>query len=331
MIELSRHFVCAADEVWRLQRGSEADCVLFQKMVNGGERITDRGSRQGTWIFSPGGRVLGRVNSRDVAKVRATLESALEAWEEVPPAERRLPADVELASAHRWESNHPADGLVLERVARELGPEGLEGEPLPGWNRDFAWFTREEARAFVPRSPAPGAEIELPLLARRLARFHLVDNARGQTLPYADPEIREAHITARVVRADGETIELVLEGRTSAVAEGPWLLGDNLWKPKQELARGIETELLGRAVFDRGREAFASFELVGVARRWGRTTMNGRGRDASPGRLAFHFTLASPSERIAPTFVALYDADWIVPPARPTWVESPAECGLEAR
>ena len=34
--------------------------------------------------------------------------------------------------------------------------------------------------------------------------------------------------------------------------------------------------------------------------------MNGRGRDSAPGLLAFHLTLASPTDRIAPTFVALY-------------------------
>ena len=42
---MAKRFVCAADEVWRLQRGSDADCVLFQRWSNGGERITDRGSR----------------------------------------------------------------------------------------------------------------------------------------------------------------------------------------------------------------------------------------------------------------------------------------------
>ena len=50
--------MCAADEVWRLQRGSEADCVFFQHMVNGGKRITDRGSRQGVWVCAPRGLLL---------------------------------------------------------------------------------------------------------------------------------------------------------------------------------------------------------------------------------------------------------------------------------
>ncbi len=80
MIEAARrHFVCAADEVWRLQRGSEADCVFFQRMVNGGQRITDRGTRQGTWVCAPGGVVLARCNTRDIDQVLAALDQGLAA------------------------------------------------------------------------------------------------------------------------------------------------------------------------------------------------------------------------------------------------------------
>ena len=118
MIEATQNFVCAADEVWRLQRGSQADCVFFQRMVTGGERITDRGSRQGTWICAPGGVVLARFNTRDVDKVLETLERGLAAWRELPDEQRRLPADAELEPEHRWEHSYPEGGLALVRFAR---------------------------------------------------------------------------------------------------------------------------------------------------------------------------------------------------------------------
>ncbi|MCZ6598538.1 MAG: hypothetical protein O7B99_12925, partial [Planctomycetota bacterium] len=108
MIAMAKRFVCAADEVWRLQRGSEADCVFFQRMVNGGERITDRGTRQGTWVCAPGGVVLARVSSRDIDHVLATLERGLDAWDELPDDLKRIPADAGIEPEHRWEHNRPA-------------------------------------------------------------------------------------------------------------------------------------------------------------------------------------------------------------------------------
>jgi hypothetical protein len=314
-------FVCAADEVWRLQRGSEADCIFFQRVVTGGKRITDRGTRQGTWILSPGGEVLARTNTRDVDKVLATFEEGLAAWNELPDERRRLPADAGLEPQHRWESSRPDDGLILERIGRELNAEGLAGERHPSWNRDFAWFRGEEVS---DRGDWSG-------VARRLARFHLVDNVRGQTLPYADEEVQVAELSARAVATDGTRVTLELEGRTVAVAEGPWLLGESLWKPENEHPHGIECALVGRAVYDRGAGRVEALELVAVGRRWGRTVMNGRGREGAdaPGLIAFYFRRAlEPEATVAPTFIELYDADWVAHPPVPTWRDSPAEVGL---
>jgi len=320
--------VCTADEVWRLQRGSEADCVFFQRAVNGGKRITDPGTRQGTWILAPDGTLLGRTSSRKPEEVRAVLEAALARWEELPAAARRLPEGVELDPAHRWEDSYPEGGLVLVGTVRDLSAEGLAAPPPGAWNRDFAWFSRAEVEALT-RGLVPGESRAWPLLAERLARFHLVDNARGQTLPYAPAELRRARLTATVTARVGEQLVLRLEGETEALCEGPWRLGDNLWTPAGEHPRGIEARLLGRAVLDGATGRFSAFELVAVARRFGHTQNNGRGREPAPSRLAFHLTLAPPEPRVAPTFVALYDADWIVAPPVGTWNRSPEECGLE--
>ena len=114
VIELAGRFAPAADEVWRLQRGSDADCRFFQRAVNSGELITDKGSRQGIWVIAPSGKLLARINSNNADKVLAMLARGLEAWGELPVAERRLAKDAELDPSFRWEDNHPANGLVLD-------------------------------------------------------------------------------------------------------------------------------------------------------------------------------------------------------------------------
>jgi len=301
--------------------------VFFQRAVNGGKRITDTGTRQGTWLFAPDGTLLGSLNSRKIEDVHAVLEAALARFAELPETARHLPEGVELLPAHRWEDSFPEGGLVLVRTARDLPAEGLVGERPHGWNRDYAWFSRDEVAAMT-HDLGPGERRGLPLLATRLARFHLVDNVRGQTLPYAPEEIRRARLDATVTARVGSQIVLRLEGETAAIAEGPWLLGDNLWTPSSEHPHGLETRLHGRAVLDTERGVFTAFELIGVGRRFGITVNNGRWRDPAPSRIAFHLGLAAAEPRIAPAFVALYDADWVVPPPVGTWNHSPEECDL---
>ena len=194
----------------------------------------------------------------------------------------------------------------------------------------MAWFSKSEIEAMLPDLLKPRAAVDLSKLAHRLARFHLVDNVRGQTLPYAASEIMKASLKGEAIAKVGDTIVLAFTGETLARANGPWLMGDNLWKPRAEkrYPHGIETKLMGRANVNVKTHEVTDFELLAVGRRWGKTIMNGRGKNAEPGRLVFHFQLDRSGRRLAPTFIAVYDADWVRHPEIPTWLESPAECGL---
>ena len=329
MVSLSERFVCVADEVWRLQRGSEADCIFFQRTVNNGERITDKGTRQGVWVIAPGGVLLAHVNTRNADRVVEVLEQGLDAWAQLPEDKRHLAADIDISPDHRWEHSWPEGGLVLERIARDLPPLGLDGERSARWNRDHMWVSRGELESLLPRKMSLGDQFELPLLARRMARFHLVDNAAGQSLPYADAELTMANLQATVTALNDGQATLSLSGVTRADADGKWRLAPGTWTPSQERPHGIETELAGSALWNTGTSRFDDFELVAVGTRWGRTDNNGRGRDSTPGAIGFLLRKAPEKPRIAPTFVSLYDVDWITQPAVKVWVGSPAECGLE--
>ncbi len=218
--------------------------------------------------------------------------------------------------AHRWEDSRPAHGLILERYARDLGPQARPSEdPAGRWNLDHAWFTREEARAWLPADPQSGQRVSMPTASlQRLLRFSLVDNVRGQTLPFGVAEIVRAKLEIEVVRRAGDRVFLRMTGHSLCLSDGSWHQGDNLWQPRRQDPHALEATLLGSAEFDLGSGTFRSLEWVALARRAGRAGVNGRARDAGAGRLGFYLRLAAADGNVAPAFIALYDQPWVAMP-----------------
>jgi hypothetical protein len=317
VIERAGVFVAAADETWRLQRGSDPECRHFQAMADQGHYGGGGGTRQGIYLCAPSGKLLASINSLNAQAVLDTLERGLAAWEALPDEQRWLSPEDRIEPEHRWEFSYPARGLVLTSVNRDLPADGdPNAEPARPSNRDHVWFAPDEARRWLPANPRPGAVHRLPApLVERLARFHLVDNVRGQTLPFAREEVDGSWVQSEVVGRDGDRVHLRLSGTLRAVAEGPWLMGSNDWTPPREYPRGIETGLLGTATFDLGRQAFTAFEAVALGRRWGSGWLNGR-RAEEAGPIGFVLSLSpdTPAERVPPAFVDLYRAAWIVRP-----------------
>jgi len=240
------------------------------------------------------------------------LRRTLAEWDELGAEERGTFRPLEDAPASRWENSYPEGGLVLIETLRDVPAEfDPAAEPLQPSNRDHVWFSAAEARALVD-SDGEGALA----FVRRLARFHLVDSVRGQSLPFAPEELQEARLEVERYPADspGE-VRLRLTGSTVAVAEGPWLMGESEWTPRREYPRSVTVELAGHAVWNERLAAFTEFELVGVGTRRGRTRVNGRAKDEGPAPIGFHFALSTAGAQIPPAFVLVYDADWITPPS----------------
>lgn len=308
---LSERFVTAADEVWRLQRDADPECRFFRRMVHGKETPSG-GSMQGTYAFAPDGRLLGRINTGSPERTRAMLEQALAKLAGLEEPKRALADPKAVDAGFRWEDSYPEDGLVLMRTARDLADDfDLQADPGPRFNRDAVWFSAKEARGWLPERLEVGARrVVAEAITRRLAQLVLVDNVRGQTIPYHPREIRSAELTAEIIAVHGALVDLRLAGATAAEAKGPWLFGDNGWKPRHEIPHSIRTRLAGSARFDSKRGRFVRFELVGLGIAKGRTTFNARGRKPAHA-LGFVLQLAPPDWRVAPTFIDVYDADWV--------------------
>ena len=304
----------AADEVFRLQTGTGAECRLFQAFANEGHYRGKGGTRQGIYICTPEGQLLASLNSLQPRLVINAMVQGLEAWRSRANRHvERLWAD-DAAPTHRWETSYPTDGLVLVSTRRDLvsGPGRLISQG-PKWNRDHVWFSKEDALSFFPSQPTRGMQHQVAeVIGDRLARFHLVDNVRGQTLPFAPQEIESSHLESTVAEVTDAYVEIKIEGAFKARAKGTWLLGDTLWKPEHEYARTMEAKISGRARFNRRTQRFDEFSSVALGNWTGKSQFNGRSPDAS-GLIGFTFRLATPgrTSRIPPALVDMYNADWI--------------------
>lgn len=297
-------FVPVADEVGLLQSHEGPEGVLFRKIAEQGHyggRTKPTSTRQGIYAAAPSGVLLASINTVEPERMAEMLDTAMEKWDSLTDAERyaELPAE---EGRFRWEWRYPEDGLALLCVSRDLSrddqPDDWRGE---AWNRDTLWYSRDEARRFLPEKPEVGAEHDVPDgLIRRLARLNLVDNVRGQTSEFDKDDVKRAELRATVTAIEGDRVSLRLDGATRCVAVGRWSIsGFKDMDSPSEQERGVETTLLGYADFDLAKGRFTRFDLVAAGTRWGATQYNGRADDPGPAPVGYSFELAGES-RVAP-------------------------------
>ncbi|MFL3015107.1 MAG: hypothetical protein ACJZ2B_04835 [Candidatus Neomarinimicrobiota bacterium] len=291
---------------------------MFQKMANEGHYRRVGGTRQGIYVCSPSGRLLSSINSLNPDAVLESVMTGLDKWKSLPRSERYLPDGFTPSVSHRWENSYPENGLVLEGTKADLLSDPPKfSDRGDRWNMDHIWFNEDEAHLWLPKEHAIGENHQCPKIIKdRLFRFHLVDNVRGQTLPFAPEEIKVANLSTKITGLNRKEIIIEISGRSKAIAKGPWLLGENIWTPAHDLDHEINTSVLGNATFDLRSNEFVKFELVAICEWRGKTENNGRKFGPERGRIGILYDMADNSHvnRIAPTFIDQYNATWIKQP-----------------
>ena len=287
----STEFVPIAENCSLLQRQQDAAGDFFRLVAEQGHyagRTVPSDTRQGQYACTPDGRLLASLNAREAAPMLQMMRHALARWREEPeaPGTVALPPAVP-APDPRYTRTPPAGGLLLRAFARDLprGPAEQVDSRGPDWrpravNGDHVWLTAEEAASLIPAPAAPGAvRVVSEALARRLARFHMIDIVRGETPMWRREEVGLARLSATVqsVAPDG-TVALTLEGAFRCEAAGAWAVRP--FGPKLEgQRRGYEARLLGHAEWDPGARRFRRFEALAVGERWGGSEHNLRWDD----------------------------------------------------
>ena len=197
------------------------------------------------------------------------LREALEAYRSLPAAEKTsVPFDPKGALDPQFDARPPKGGLIVRVRAKVLG--GYE-KTENRWrrifqnalSRDNLWITRVETQALLKGQLAPS-------LQERLARFHLVDNTRGEPPMWTVQEIREIDLKLEQGRLEG-TVHL----------------------ETKDGARGFRASLLGKVEEHEGH--ITRFDLVARGLFWGEGRYT---RQAPKGKfpLAIAFTLADGSD-----------------------------------
>jgi hypothetical protein len=290
--------------VYRLQNiqtGTDPECRLFQKFAELGHYGGRPGTtRQGTYATTPSGVLLGSINSNDPKRIADMMQQALGKWQTLARDSRLLATDPkkQWADIKRPERFYPEGGLVLYVTSRDMPREPAKAKPANGdwrelaWNQDYAWFTKSEARQFLPPEPRVGLKHDLPRpVVNRIACAHLVDNVRGQTAPFEEYQVKKARMSTLVTAVDGNVVSLRLEGETRTANENA-------------REHGLDMRLLGKATYDLLKGRFLTFEVVAIGTRWGGTQNNSRRGDLDEAPIGMLFTLAGdgPCERVAPAF-----------------------------
>ena len=294
---LEGHFVPIAENCSYLQRQQDAEGDLFRLIAEQGHyggRFQPTDTRQGMYVCAPDGALLASCNVHGADRLLPVLRGALERWG--ARGDRvAAPPTGEGATDARFLRNAPEDGLVLRVWARDLPREGVPVSPGDGqWRRrafnlDHAWFRREEAAALLPA--AGTAAVWPQSLARRLVRYHLIDNVRGETPMWRPEEVQVATVRTRMTNAAGDRVELSFEGEAAMVHRGAWV--DDFSRERHESEHRIEVRIDGSAEWSTDLGRFVRFDLAATGTRWGATQYNSRGGDPGPAPIGFALELAA--------------------------------------
>lgn len=308
--KLLAEFVPAADEVWGLQHRKDPESQLFNKIAEQGHyagRTTPTDTRQGTYAAAPSGVLLASINSNSAQAMADMLRRALNKWNSMPESERYLAEQLPPETGKgRPEARYPKDGLVLRETVRDLPREQTSGDwRARAWNKDYAWFKKDEARSFLPSLLKAGESNSVPRpILMRLARFNMIDTVRGQSFNYPENAIQKVELVSTIEKVAGTNVEVRFVGVAKAEQEGTWPIAgyQDMNKPTQQ-KRGYDFELAGVATWDTAKDRFVKFELVAAGKRWGATQYNGRSDDPGPAPIGYLYQIASdaPHDKVPPS------------------------------
>ena len=250
----------AIDQAYqRRQKDTEGD--FYRKVASQSPRNDFNNTTQGNYVATATGKLLLYNNNRDPKKLLRLIKKSLQDYKANPDSAspiQRAKIDA------RYNPTPPKGGLIVRVQAKVLGgyePTEDRWQKIfqSSISRDNLWISSEEHKALT--------EGQFPkTLVTRIARFHLVDNTRGEPPMWRRGEINQADFQIK----DGTlTGDIKLE-----TSDG---------------SRGYQASARGHIETDAGK--VAAFDMIVLGEFWGEGRFT---RNAPSGKfpLAIKFTLA---------------------------------------
>ncbi|MEX1223396.1 MAG: hypothetical protein WEA31_02500 [Pirellulales bacterium] len=261
---LKSEFVPVALDQAYQRRQQDTEGEFYRKIASQGPRNNFQSTTQGFYIAEPDGTLLLYNNNRDPEKVARLIREKLAGFKASQAATKVVEAIEPKHVDPKYNPQPPAGGIVVRVRAKVL--DGYR-PPESRWetifqnavSRDNLWITKAEHAALV--------EGKLPeSLKTRMARFHLVDNTRGEPPMWKIDEVRR--------------LELVLkEGNLSGYVH----------LETTDAGRGYQANILGKIETHEGK--VTRFDVVALGDFWGQGTYT-RGAPEGKFPLAVTMTLA---------------------------------------
>lgn len=190
---LKADFVPVAIDQAYQRRQKDTEGEFYRKIAGQGPRSDFQGTTQGFYIATSTGKLLLYNNNRHPEKVRRLMQEKLREFRSGDDTTASPQQITAVSRDPRYNVQPPGDGMVVRVRAKVLG--GYD-ETSDRWqqifqtsiSRDNLWITGEEQSALA------GGQMPQQL-ARRIARYHLVDNTRGEPPMWRENEIRELTVS----------------------------------------------------------------------------------------------------------------------------------------
>ncbi|MCR9292977.1 MAG: hypothetical protein NXI32_09690 [bacterium] len=263
---LKTEFVPVAIDQANQRRQKDTEGVFYRKIAAQSPRNDFEQTTQGFYVADANGRLFFYNNNRDPEKLLRLMRKSLSDFDSNSSAQA-APLTAESVDS-RFQQQPPEGGLVLRVHTKVLDGYPPTDDPWrkifqQAIGRDNLWISDQEHEQLRQGRLAES-------LLQRIARFHLVDNTRGEPPMWKQDEIRQLEC---------ELVDGRLRGKVQLqTADGQ---------------RGYEAQLLGELWVRDG--SVVRFDLVCLGEFWGQGRFTG---GAPEGRfpLAVTFTLADGSD-----------------------------------
>ncbi len=291
-------FIAVCTDDWYTRRRKDAEGEFFRTMATAaGKKGDNGGTRQGIYVFAADGTPLAYKNAgQDAEVMKGVFKDALAKFKKLPEEKRKAGA-IAVPELGKVDANYtrtlPDGGLAVQVNTRILDLKRGEyctatcnttgGDQA---SRDFLWLTAADVKEMLPPKAEKGEVYSLPdAVGQRIARFHLIDNTRGEPPFWRKEQVRKSTWTLTVIEVTDDAFDLRLDSSVT--------LATNADTGKAD--RGYEGKVGGVLRYDRKGKRFDKVELAGVGKHWGEAEFT---KGARPGKtlLGFAFTLADPTK-----------------------------------